>query len=368
MPTTPSSAGTTSNSSGIRAPLQVLHLVGSAVDDFHAELSRVYARDCLTAVEDPDRYVHRIASVAPDGSWSFPAGLDDAALAAAPRVSLPDALTALATERPDVVVPQMFCRPGMTSYRALFDLLDIPSVGNAATVMAIAMDKVAARAIVAQAGVAVPEAAVVCRGDAVPLAPPVVVKPAAADNSAGVALVRRDDELAAALETAWQHGEVALVERFVELGREVRCGTIVRDGEVVALPLEEYAVDATTKPIRDAADKLTRDPDGRLQLVAKDPSRAWIVPTDDPVHDAVATAARACHVALGCGHHGLFDFRIDPDGRPWFLEAGPYCSFGRNSVVPTMAAAAGIPVTELFADAVAQALARRAVAAPAPVA
>ena len=66
-------------------------------------------------------------------------------------------------------------------------------------------------------------------------------------------------------------------------------------------------------------------------------------------------AARTCHEALGCRHHGLFDFRIDPDGRPWFLEAGLYCSFARKSVVAMMAEAAGIPLGELFATAVQQA-------------
>jgi len=69
----------------VTAPVRVLHLVGSAVDAFHAELSRVYARDCLTAIDDPDRYVSRIAFVAPDGSWRFASELREAALDAAPR-------------------------------------------------------------------------------------------------------------------------------------------------------------------------------------------------------------------------------------------------------------------------------------------
>jgi D-alanine-D-alanine ligase len=121
-----------------------------------------------------------------------------------------------------------------------------------------------------------------------------------------------------------------------------------RDGELVCLPLEEYAVDAATKPIRTAADKLARTADGDLHLVAKDASRAWTVPVEDPVTAAVWDAARIAYRALGCRHYGLFDFRIDPDGRPWFLEAGPYCSFAPSSVVATMAAAAGIGLPELF--------------------
>lgn len=67
-------------------------------------------------------------------------------------------------------------------------------------------------------------------------------------------------------------------------------------------------------------------------------------------------SAKLAHEALGCRHYSLFDFRIDPAGRPWLLEAGLYCSFARSSVIATMAAAAGIGVPELFATAVDQAL------------
>ena len=41
---------------------------------------------------------------------------------------------------------------------------------------------------------------------------------------------------------------------------------------------------------------------------------------------------------------------IDPAGKPWFLEAGLYCSFAPTSVIAVMAAAAGMNVADLFAD------------------
>jgi D-alanine-D-alanine ligase len=340
------------------APLRLLHLVGSAVDEVHAELSRVYASDALGALETSSSFVSRIAYVAPDGSWRFPDGLEPPDLEAAAPLAPHEALAHLAAAPPDVLVPQMFCTPGLTSYRALFELLGIPSVGNPASVMASTMDKVVARAIVAAAGVPVPPGQVVRRGDDVTLTPPLVVKPAAADNSVGVSLVRDAAELAPALEQALAHGEVVLVERYIELGRELRCGTIRRDGRLVALPPEEYAVDPTTKPIRDRADKLAKDDRGRLRLVAKGADRAWIVADDDPALPAVQAVARACHLALGCEHHGLVDLRLDPDGQPWFLEAGPYCSFGPSSVVATMARAAGLGSIELFEEAIEDALSR----------
>lgn len=334
--------------------VSVLHLVGSAVDEFHADLSRLYAGACLDALTANAQYLNHIAYVSPDGSWRFPTDLSAAALARAPELLMAQAIQHISFLAIDVVVPQMFCTPGMTSYRALFDLLGIPYLGNRPEVMAIGADKAKARAIVAAAGVAVPDAEVLHAGELPCLRPPVVVKPVDADNSAGVSLVRDaaryDDAIALALE----HGSAALVESYVELGREVRCGIIVRDGELVCLPLEEYAVDPETKPIRTGDDKLARTDDGELYLVAKDSSRAWIVVDDEPLTQRVWEVARRCHAALGCRHYSLFDFRIDRDGKPWFLEAGLYCSFAPTSVIAVMAAAIGLDVPELFAISLAE--------------
>lgn len=326
----------------------VLVLAGSPVDDFHGDLSRVYAQGFLDAVADDDRYRLVLAWVRPGGDWCFPDGLDADAVAAAPSLSLAEAVARLVAIGPDVMVPQMFCLPGMTTYRSLFDLVDVPYLGNTGDVMALTADKGRARAVVAAAGGAVPDGVVVRRGDEIALEPPLVVKPLDADNSAGVTLVRDREALGDAVDEALRHSDAALVETYVHLGREVRCGVLERDGELVCLPLEEYAVDG----VRTAADKLDRTDDGDLFLVAKEQTRAWIVPVDDPVTERVWALARAAHRALGCRHYSLIDVRVDPDGEPWFLEASLYCSYSPASVLAVMASAAGIAVTDLFTAAI----------------
>ena len=315
------------------------------MDDFHAELSRLYAGGCLDALADQ---VNHVAHISPDGCWRFSADLSDCALAQAPPLPLPDAVRHILALGVDVAIPQMFCLPGMTTYRALLDLLAIPYLGNRSDVMANAATKHIARAVVAAAGVAVPAGKVVRRGQRPTLAPPVVVKPVDADNSAGVTLVRDPADYDAAIESALAHSRAALIETYVELGREVRCGIIVRDGELVCLPLEEYVVDRDTKPIRTRADKLARSDAGDLYLVAKDDTKARIIVDDRSLTERVWAAARRCHIALGCRHYSLFDFRIDPGGLPWFLEAGLYCSYAPSSVIPTMAAAVGVSIPDLF--------------------
>ena len=347
--------------------LRVLHLVGSDVSIFMGDLSRLYADDCLRATADPELYDSFVAFVSPGGQWRFPGDLSEESIEEAAPLSFAEAVHVLADLRLDVVVPQMFCLPGMTTYRSLFELLDVPCLGNTAEVMALAAHKGRAKAVVSSAGVRVPEGELLRAGEEPTVPLPAVVKPVDADNSLGVVLVRRQHEWGAALRTAFEFSDTVLVEEYVELGREVRCGVLEVDGVLVCLPLEEYSVDPDTKPIRAYADKLRRvsgpgtadDGGGELALVAKDAEHAWIVDRDDPVTERVWAAAQACHWALGCRDYSLFDFRIDAAGRPWFLEAGLYCSFAEKSVITVMAEAAGIPLERLFRTSVEQAAARR---------
>jgi D-alanine-D-alanine ligase len=134
---------------------------------------------------------------------------------------------------------------------------------------------------------------------------------------------------------------------------------VVQDGDTLrCLPLEEYAVDSEHKPVRDHDDKLRRDDAGDLGLVAKDAAHAWVVDPADPVTGPVHEAALRVYEALGCRHHGLFDFRVDPGGLPYFLEASLYCSFAPTSVVVVMAEAAGLPLLALLDLSVRQAVPR----------
>jgi D-alanine-D-alanine ligase len=154
-----------------------------------------------------------------------------------------------------------------------------------------------------------------------------------------------------------------LVEKFIEQGREVRCGIIVQEGQLVCLPLEEYAL-SDNQPIRSYADKLHQSDDGSLDFAAKGNTKSWIVDPSDSVTEKVWAMAEKCHVALDCRHYSLFDFRVDPQGNPWFLEAGLYCSFAENSVLSAMAQSAGIPLSEFFCSMLKNALPNDFMATP----
>ncbi|PLS67820.1 MAG: D-alanine--D-alanine ligase [Cyanobacteria bacterium M5B4] len=326
--------------------MKILQLVGSPTNDFYAKLSLLYAKDAIDALSVNDRYTFIIAYIS-DKGWRFPSSLKQEDLDRAEVLTLAQGIDKIQQMKPDLALPQMFCLAGMTTYRSLLELLNIPYIGNKAYLMALTANKAHTKTIVANAGVKVPKGELLYKNARPILTPPVVVKPIDADNSIGVSLVREEAEYDPALQIAFSHSDRVLVEEFIS-GREVRCGILQLQDELLCLPLEEYALD-DRYPIRTVENKIKTTTAGELSFAAKDPSKSWIISPDlDDLTPKVWEAACKCHRALDCRHYSLFDFRISKEGEPYFLEAGLYCSFSPKSVIVTMAANYGMKLTILF--------------------
>ena len=139
--------------------LRVLHLFGSSTSLYYAQLSLAYAQQAVKALAGgtADRFEFLFARVHPRGggdggdgggvspTWSFPASMEDAdlakAAAAGSRYGHSEGIGRLAALSIDVAVPHMFCFDGMTTYRSLLDLLDVPFVGCDAATMALSTNK-----------------------------------------------------------------------------------------------------------------------------------------------------------------------------------------------------------------------------------
>jgi D-alanine-D-alanine ligase len=65
------------------------------------------------------------------------------------------------------------------------------------------------------------------------------------------------------------------------------------------------------------------------------------------VADELRRLAVLAHRALKLGSYSRVDFRLDPDGGLWCLEANTLPGMTATSLLPQSAAAAGIPFPEL---------------------
>lgn len=322
-----------SSSTTISSPLRVLHLAGSRVSDFYYNVSMIYARD----VVQPTGVSPYYAVVHPDGSWQLGPSLNHLC----EKMSLQEMMTQL--PKVDVVVPHLFCFPGMTSFRAFFeDMLGLPVVGSPAPCTALATNKAQTRSVVSASGVRVAKAQQLRQGEIVTMQPPFIIKPNSEDNSLGVTLIENESQIADALSAGFELDETLLVEDYIP-GRELRVGVVERDGRLCVLPMMEYLF-SPDNPIRTLHDKLDIQSDGLPGKQPQNPSAKPVCPANvtPELFEKLADAAKRAHIALGCRDYSLYDFRVHAEtGEPYLLEAGLFWSFNKISMISRMLLADG---------------------------
>jgi D-alanine-D-alanine ligase len=216
--------------------------------------------------------------------------------------------------------------------QALLDLTGIPYVGSGHRASAMAMDKDVSKRLFRAAGIPTPDWLMAPATDEevrARLGYPVVVKPNSQGSTVGLSVVRRADDLQAAVETAGRHDEEVMLERFVP-GRELTCGVLadaaLAVGEILA-PGEVF--DYESKYQEGGAEEVFP-----AELTAEE------------THTVQELALRA-HRALKLEGFSRADFRMDEAGTFWCLEVNTLPGMTAASLLPKSARAAGIAFPDL---------------------
>ena len=170
---------------------------------------------------------------------------------------------------------------------------------------------------------------------AIPLTPPLVVKPTTGGSSNGVSVVREADELGPAIARARASGGGALVESFV-VGREVDIALFRdRDGRLRAGAALEIGV----------ADGEVFDREQKY-----DGTASFTVPARLTAEEAatIDETARTLYDGLGCAGVARFDFFLTAEGVV-LNEVNTMPGFTEHSQVPRMYAAVGLDYVGLVA-------------------
>jgi len=267
----------------------------------------------------------------------------DAAEAAGYRVTrvdvAPDIAEVLARLKPDAAFNALHGPYGEDGcIQGILEVLALPYTHSGVLASALAMNKPKAKDVMKAAGIPVAESILVNRFDAAKshvMAPPYVVKPPNEGSSFGVLIVNSDaghppQEL---YSDEWRHGDTVMVERFVG-GRELTCA--VRGDEaldVIDIETEHRFYDYDAKYAAGGS---------------KHVLPAQISPI---IYQNVRMLALRAHQALGCRGVSRADFRYDDrpggSGDLICLEVNTQPGMTATSLVPEMAAYAGMSFTEL---------------------
>jgi D-alanine-D-alanine ligase len=216
--------------------------------------------------------------------------------------------------------------------QAVLDLAGLLYTGSNHIASAAAMDKDLSKRLFRVAGVltadwlmAPASAAEVARA----LGWPVVVKPNKQGSTVGLSIVRGAADLAAAVELARRHDDEVMIERFIP-GRELTVAIL----EGQALPVGEII------PKGEIFDYESKYQKGGARE---------IFPAELPAAASaeIQQAAVRAHRALKLGVYSRIDFRMDPEGRFWCLEANSLPGMTANSLLPQAARAVGIGFPDL---------------------
>jgi D-alanine-D-alanine ligase len=230
--------------------------------------------------------------------------------------------------------------------QGLLECLDVPYVGAGVLASALCMDKVTFKHLMAREGIpqvdysAVSEDEFRARpSDTVAslgvLGLPVFVKPARLGSSVGIVRVGAAAELQGALETAFEHDSLAIVEAFAD-GLEVECSVIGNDRPIASEP-GEILLASGESGWYDYEAKYTP---GKMEL---------IVPARVPGHvrDRIRELAVTTFVKSGCRGLARVDFFVNGDDAI-VNELNTMPGFTSTSVFASLFEASGIPYVELL--------------------
>jgi D-alanine-D-alanine ligase len=250
-----------------------------------------------------------------------------------------DIATVLGTVKPDVALNVLHGRPGEDgTLQGMLEILGIPYSHSGVMSSALAMQKDVAKELFRAADVPVPEGLVASRLEAAKkhvLPPPYVIKPVAEGSSVGVFIVAEDhahppQELT---RPDWAYGDRVIVEKFIP-GKELTCAVIGDE----ALDVIEIV---PTVRFYDYEAKYA--PGGSKHLLP--------APVSPIVYQLTRRLALAAHRALGCRGVSRADFRYDDrvegTGGLVCLEVNTQPGMTETSLVPELAAHAGITFDEL---------------------
>jgi D-alanine-D-alanine ligase len=245
------------------------------------------------------------------------------------------AVIAALTPAPDVVFNALHGRFGEDgTIQGVLDYMGIPYTHSGVRASAMAMDKGAAKAVFAAAGLPLAQHRIVPLdelAEADPLPRPYVIKPVNEGSSVGVFILREGDNRRAGIAREWSHGTIAMAEEYVP-GRELTVSVLEDRALAVTEIRAEGFYDYTAKYAAGAS---------RHDIPAQVPPSVSAQARD------VAVAA---HRALGCRGATRSDFRYDDEtGRLVLLEVNTQPGMTPTSLLPEQAAHCGIDFPALCA-------------------
>ncbi len=209
--------------------------------------------------------------------------------------------------------------------QGLLELMQIPYTGSGVLASALAMHKLYSKQTFTSTGLLTAPFHHFRRSERIALehlsfSLPLVVKPVQEGSSVGISIVKRPEQLEAAVELAFRHDNEILVEQYIK-GQEVQVG-ILNDQPVGAIEIV---------PKNEFYDFEAKYTDGMAEHIF--PARL-----EAALYEKAQQIGLAAHRALGCSGYSRVDLLVTETGDCYILEVNTLPGMTALSLLPEIAA------------------------------
>jgi len=212
----------------------------------------------------------------------------------------------------------------------------LPYTGDGVKESELAFDKIRSKEKFVEHGIGTPESEVIRAGERPTMKVPLVVKPSRQGSTVGIHIVKRPDELDAALVDAARFDRALLIEQFIP-GRELTVGIL---GDQ-ALPILEIIPNGGFYDFDTKYPFLNPKAGASAQHIC--PAKIDPAAAGGEIQDLALRAFQA----LGLKVYGRVDVILSNRGEPFVLEVNTIPGMTEASLLPEAAAAAGISYADL---------------------
>lgn len=228
--------------------------------------------------------------------------------------------------------------------QSLLEAAEIPYTGSGVLASALAMDKAATKRYLQSAKISTPRFRILNKKDCHDLETlraaivkefgiPVVIKAASQGSSIGVFIVKKEEDIDAAIIGSFEYCDEVVVEKCI-IGKELTVSMMEVEGQPVCLPIIWIA------PHSGAYDFHSKYTKGATDYYCP-------APLPEDITAQVQSLAMATYKVLGLSGVARVDVMLSEAGKGYVLEANTVPGMTATSLVPKAAASVGIAFPDL---------------------
>ena len=321
---------------------KILKLIGSVEDENYLEISIFYNKDF--SYKEFIGYEFHDLAVFPEETFCFIENntcrekILEIRNEKSKLLNEKEAFSKIKELNPDAIVISNYGENKDIKFRKRLEQAGFPILAPSSDVYEIGMNKAKTKRILQENSISNPKGVFLSKESLKEVLDtfnfPVVLKDPQVNNSNGVSYLETKEDLITKIENENLLSKIdadIIIEEYI-IGREIRTSVLETTEGLIAFTPLEYIIKGK---IRSFDDKYSINKNNEVNFSETKVSKFLDKIKEKNLINEISSLAKSAFNALGMKYYCVFDFRVSSDNKAYILEAGPFYSYGKKSILFT---------------------------------